>query len=100
VIRAAVTRDGTQLSWKEAAKQANDYLKAEAEKYYGKRKSLLGGAAPAPVAPKPVAAPVAPAAPVAKPAVTPTPSGNQRWNNDQHRANTKAAFRQALGKTE
>lgn len=99
VIRAAVSKDGTQLSWQEAAKQANDYLEAEAKKYYGKRSALLGSPAPAakpavPVVPKP--APV-----VEKPAVTLTPSGNQRWNGDKHRENTRAAFRaQLTGKTD
>src|SRR6185312_12658543 len=94
VIRAALNRDGTQLKWDEAAKLADDYLKAEHSKSYEKRKSLFApaaAAAPAPAAPKSAAPPAA--APAPKPTTTTTPSGNQRWNNDKHRENTRAAFR-------
>lgn len=102
VIRAAVSKDGTQLSWQEAAKQANDYLEAEAKKYYGKRSALLGSPTPAAKPAVPVAAkPATPAPVVERPAVTTTPSGNQRWNGDKHRENTRAAFRaQLTGKTD
>lgn len=95
VIRATFTRDGTQLSWQEAAKQANDYLKTEAEKYYGKRSALLGGVKPAAAVAKPVVA-AAPVAAVAKSAVITTPGGNQKWSRERQMENTRAAFRAAL----
>lgn len=99
VIRAAFSKDGTQLSWQEASKQANDYLADQASRYYAKRKALLQ---PAPAAaPAPVAAKPKPAAPAPTPAPPPKPVGRARngWDRDAHMEKTKAAFRN-LGKTE
>lgn len=93
VIRAAMTKDGTQLSWQEASQRANDYLATQAKAYYDKRKPLLS-ASPAPAAPaKPVAAAPPPAvAPVSKPP-TAAPQSANKWSRDRHVENTKAAFR-------
>jgi hypothetical protein len=100
VIRAQLNKDGTKLAWDEAAKVANEYLKTENERHYGKRKALFSGVAPAQPAAKPAAAaPVVPPQ-ATKPVTSTTPSGNQKWSNDKHRENTKAAFRAQLSKTE
>ena len=97
VIRAAVNKDGTQISWQEASKRANDYLAEQAKKYYDKRKPLLASdgkpAEVKPEAPKPVVATPPAAAP--KPS-TPVPPPANKWSRDKHMENTKAAFRAAL----
>jgi hypothetical protein len=90
VIRAAMTKDGTQLAWQEASKKANDYLAEQAKRYYDKRKPLLATAA-APAAPKP-AVPAAKPAPLPEARVVPP----KKWSRDNHMENTKAAFRQML----
>lgn len=107
VIRAAFNKDGTQLSWQEASKQANDYLADQASRYYDKRKALLQPApvaAPVPVAAKPKpAAPAAAAAPVPAESATPTRQvGRARsgWDRDAHMEKTKAAFRQLGAKSD
>ena len=102
VIRATFSRDGTQLAWQDAAKQANDFLKTEAERYYGKRSALLGGVAKPATAAKPaIAAKPVEVTPPAKSAVITTPSGNQKWSRERHMENTKAAFRSMIaGKAE
>ena len=95
VIRSFLNRDGTKLAWHEAAKMADDYLRDEHTKAYQKRQALFSaGTAPAA---KP-AAPAAPkvADPAPKPAVTTTPSGNQKWSREKHMENTRAAFRRML----
>lgn len=99
VIRAKLNKDGTQLAWHEAAKVADEYLADNAKRYYDKRKPLLGGGA-APVAAAKAAVPAAAVKPAEtpKPAVTVTPSGNQKWNNDKHREQTRAAFRELRAK--
>lgn len=92
VIRHALKKDGTQLSWQEAAKRANDFLAGEARKYYDKRKPLLAAAVePA----KPAAAPVA-KAPVVPPAAVTKPNGDKKWSREKHLENTRAAFRAAI----
>lgn len=95
VIRSAMNKDGTQLAWHEAAKLADDYLRDNAKGYFEKRKALFSdepvpAAKPAPAAAKPAEKPVD------RSPVTPTPSGNARWNNDKHREATRAAFRAQL----
>lgn len=98
VIRAAAQRDGTQLSWQEAAKKANDFLADQAKSYYEKRKPLLGEKPAAPPAAKPMAAVTpAPAQPPAAPPAEPRPAANpSKWTRDRHLESTKAAFRKAL----
>lgn len=98
VIRAALKQDGTQLSWQEASKRANEYLEAQAKQYYAKRQPLLQPAAPA--APAPVAAKPKPAAPAPAPTPPPQPRGRNGWSRDAHLEKTKAAFRQLANKTE
>lgn len=97
VIRAAVNKDGTQMTWQEAAKRANDYLQQQATGYIEKRKSLLAPK-PAPVAPKPPAAaapvPAAPTPPA--PVETRAPANPSKWTRDKHVENTKAAFRKMI----
>jgi len=103
VIRAAVTKDGTQLSWQEASQRANDYLAESARKYYDKRKPLLGAdpvaaKPPAPPAAKPVTTPPAPPVPPKAPTVPQSPN---KWSRDKHVEATKAAFRTMIaGKQE
>jgi hypothetical protein len=98
VIRAAVTKDGTQLSWQEASQRANDYLADHAKKYYDKRRPLLAAAPVAP-APAPIVAKPAPAA-TPTPKQTP-PQAPNKWSRDRHVESTKAAFRAMIaGKTE
>ena len=102
VIRAAYSKDGTQLSWQEASKQANDYLKAEWERGHEKRKPLLAPSQPV-AAPPPVAAKPKPAAPAPTPEPAPATRqvGRARsgWDREAHMEKTKAAFRN-LGKSE
>jgi hypothetical protein len=99
VIRSQLAKDGTSIAWEEAAKLANDYLAENAKRYYDKRRPLLSSepAKPAAVAAKPAAA-----APVAAPPppVATTPSGNQKWSNDKHREQTRAAFRAQIEKAQ
>lgn len=99
VIRAAMAKDGTQLSWQEASKKANDYLEAEWKRGYAKRQALLSPAAP--VTPKPTAKPAAPtpSAPAISPSqrVNPSPvDTNGKFSKDKHRENTLAAYRAAF----
>jgi hypothetical protein len=93
VIRAAVMKDGTQLSWEEAAKRANDFLASEAQRYYDKRKPLLASSAPAATQKPPTTA----AKPITPPA-TPPPGDKppQKWSREKHMENTRAAFRAAV----
>lgn len=97
VIRAQLTKDGTQLSWQEASKRANDYLEGQAKRYFDKRKPLLS-AAPAATAAV-VASPAKPAVAASPPTPPPTPKKTERevagrWSSvEAHRDNTKAAFR-------
>lgn len=105
VIKSVQRRDGTKLSWQEAAKQANDYLKKQASGYYDKRKHLLGSAQPAAPAVKQEARPGRPPGTqqVTRAPVTPPPSqptselpvarrANRGWSAEAHRRETRAAF--------
>jgi len=93
VIRAAMNKDGTQMSWQEASKKANDFLAQQYKTAYERRKPLLGEkpAAPAAQAAKPPVA-AAPAAPT-QPA---EPRPPQKWTRDKHVESTKAAFRKMI----
>jgi len=97
IIRKAMDKDGTQLSWQEASKKANDYLKSQNEAHYQKRKALYSPE----VAPAPVQngkSPAKPAAPAPKPAPVeaPTPAEPKQWSRDKHLNSTLSAFRQML----
>lgn len=96
VIRAAMTKDGTQLSWQEASKRANEYLEEQAKRYYDKRKPLLGAVAPAAT---PAAKPAAPVVPVPLPEAR-VVSAPKKWSRDQNLENSKAAFRRMLAQAE
>src|SRR6185312_8440459 len=101
VIKAAAAKNGTELSWQEASKQANDYLEAQAKRYFDKRKPLLASTpAAAPVATAPKAAAIAPAAPAVAQAA-PKQVPDKKWSRDRHLETTKAAFRTMIaGKQE
>lgn len=96
VIRAAVTKDGTQLSWHEASQRANDYLADTAKKYYDKRRPLLAS--------EPAVAKTSVAKPVEVPAEKPkqpVATEPKKWSRDRHVETTKAAFRAMIaGKQE
>lgn len=96
VIRAAAAKDGTQMSWQEASKKANDYLADQYRRAYEKRKPLLGPTE-APAAKPPAAVTPAPAASPAPVAEARHPTQSQKWTRDKHLESTKAAFRKALG---
>lgn len=108
VIQSAQRRDGTKLSWKEAAKQANDYLKINASGYYDKRKHLLGASSTGkpieqdkakqevrtgrPPGPSQVTrTPVGPS-PDQLPVVQPRFKIGSAWSNEKHRRNTLKSF--------
>lgn len=109
VIRASLKKDGTQLSWQEASKRANDYLKGQWEGAYGKRKALLGAQPAAPEAAKP--APAKPVTPAAKPAAPPTieprvaaqpsslPVVSLKRPKDGHLERSRQAFRDMMKAT-
>lgn len=100
VIRAAMNKDGTQISWQEASKRANDYLADQAKKYYDKRKPLLASDT-APAEAKPAPKPAAPPSPTPTKPAAPVPSPVNKWSRDKHMENTKAAFRAMIaGKQE
>lgn len=113
VIQSAMKRDGTQLSWQEASKQANDYLKKQASAYIDKRKHLLsaaptdkpvGGEAKAKQEARPGRPPGtqqvirAPQAPIESPApqdempVVRRHKPGSTWDKEAHRRQTRAAF--------
>lgn len=97
VIRAAMQRDGTQMSWQEASKKANDYLAEQNKRHYEKRKPLLGEAKPAPAAAAKPATPAVP--PVEKPAPLPEArvvTQPKKWSRESHIESTKAAFRREI----
>jgi len=108
VVEAALKRDGTQLTWQEAAKRANDFLKNQASAYYDKRKHLLAGPAQAgagapqqqrtgrpsgPQVTRPPQTAQPPPAPQQPPAIPPV---NGKWNDEAHRRATKQRFRAAF----
>ena len=90
VIRAQASKDGTQLSWQEASKRADEYLAGQYRKAYDKRQALLV-AKPAAATAAPVAAAKPPAPPVA--AAKPPSSEPKKWSRERDREIAKAAFR-------
>lgn len=109
VIKSAKRRDGTVLSWQEASKQANDYLKKSISVYVDKRKHLLSVAAPAEPAAKAEARPGRPPgtqqvtrAPEPQQPAQPTSDlpvvrrANPTWSKEAHRRGTREAFREVF----
>lgn len=103
VIRSALTRDGTKLSWDAASKLADEYLGKQAKAYYEKRKHLLveqqqAKAVEAPPGRPPgtqvVRAPAPKPEPLPPP-VTPPPTTG-KWNPEEHRRATRRAFAQVF----
>ncbi len=108
VIQSAQRRDGTVLSWQEASKQANDYLKKQASRYIDKRKHLLsaapteksvGDAAKAqdgrtgrPPGSSQVTRPPEPIAPSTEAPVVSRHKPGSTWDKEAHRRATRAAF--------
>lgn len=98
VIRSALVKDGTQLSWQEASKKADEYLAAEAKKFYDKRAPLLA-AKPAAVAKPDVPAPPAPPtkpAPTPAQRVNPQPELATKFSKEKHLQDSLAKFRTAF----
>ena len=102
VIKSAQRRDGTVLSWQEASKQANDYLKKQVSGAFDRRKHLLS-AAPAQsgdAAPKQASATGRPSPgssqvtrpPPNEPASTSSLTSKGVWDKEAHRRKTRAAF--------
>lgn len=111
VIQFALKRDGTKLSWVEASKKANDYLKTQTSAYIDKRKHLLsvaptektvgdpsiGKANGAPrerppgIKTQQVTRTPAPEDPSAPPVVTRHRPGST-WDKEAHRRQTRSAF--------
>jgi hypothetical protein len=98
VIRAAMNKDGTQMSWQEASKKANDFLAQQYKTAYERRKPLLGEKPAAPVVtpaakPAPAETRAPDAAPLPEARVERAP---QKWTRDKHVESTKAAFRKMI----
>lgn len=105
VIKSALAKDGTRMSWNDASKLADDYLSKQAKAYYEKRKHLLveqpaakaveteaptgrpSGTqvvrAPAPTPPAPATQP---------PVIAALPPKTGKWSNEEHRRATRRAF--------
>lgn len=104
VVEAAHKKDGTQLTWQEAAKRANDYLHQQSLAWIDKRKHLLAtapaqGSAPNgqqqrsqgdPQVRRSQAQPPKPTTP------TPPAPPSGKWDAEAHRRSVKAKFRQAF----
>lgn len=105
VIDTQFKKDGTQITWMDAAKRANDWLQSQALAYFDKRKHLLSPQPPPQQPPAPsdtqraqgdsqVRRSHAPPTPPAKPTQPQErPSSNQKWTPEQHRRNTMNKFR-------
>lgn len=110
IIRRAAERDGKNLTWQEASKQANDYLRDQSLTSYDKVKHLLSAA---PAKPGDAAGAAAQGKPQGDPsgirrsrtlsnaqaASTPTqpqPTAvvDGKWSREAHRRNTLAAFKE------
>ena len=100
VIKSAQRRDGTVLSWQEASKQANDYLKKKVSGAFDRRKHLLSAAPANPGDPaRPVSAQQARPPGPSQVARQPEPdapsaprSAQRGWDKEAHRRQTRAAF--------
>jgi hypothetical protein len=110
VIQSALRKDGTVLSWEEASKQANDYLKNKSSRHYDRRKHLLSAAPVAPTgavangkqgsapgrpqqAPSQVTRDQPPEATPARTEATPRkPKPGSQWDREAHRRETLRAF--------
>lgn len=109
VVEAAKATDGTKLSWQEAAKRANDYLKTETLAYFDKRKHLLPaatGKAEPPSGQQQQRKQGDPQgtrsqAPPPKPPTPPPPKPAQpaKWDPEAHRRAIKAKHRNAFKPT-
>jgi hypothetical protein len=109
VVEAAKAADGTKLTWQEAAKRANDYLKTESLAYFDKRKHLLSaatGKADAPSGQQQQRKQGDPQgtrsqAPPPKPPTPPPPKPAQpaKWDPEAHRRAIKAKHRNAFKPT-
>jgi hypothetical protein len=105
VIDAAIKKDGTKLTWQEAAKRANDYLSTQSRAWFDKRRHLLVTAssqgAPAsgskqstqgdPQVRRSQAPPATP-----PPGPPPTPPSEGKWDPEAHRRRVKAKHRAAF----
>lgn len=105
VVDHALKKDGTKLTWQEAAKRANDYLKTQYSAWYDARRDLLttapgqgdgaNGKQQRSQGDQQVRRSQAPPArPQAPP--PPEPMKNGKWDPDAHRRSVKAKFRNAF----
>lgn len=99
-------KSGTQLTWQDAAKRVDDWLKSQALAYFDKRKHLLSPPPQQPAAPAEAQRPQgdtqvrrsqAPPKPQDKPAEPPKAVVKDgKWSADMHRRNTMQKFRGQL----
>lgn len=111
VMEAAHKKDGTRLSWQEAAKRANDYLQNQTLAYVDKRKHLLptasgqasqaNGKQQRTQGDQQVRRSQAPQTTEQQQQATPPPTARtvrepETWNPEAHRKSVKAKFRTAF----
>lgn len=106
LAQRALAKDGTQLTWNEAAKRANDYLEKQSRAWFDTRRHLLitstaapsgngqqqrnqGGQQVRSQALQQTPPPKAPKTP-------PAPPPDKPWNAEDHRRQIKAKFRKAF----
>lgn len=108
IIDTQYRKDGTQLTWVDAAKRANDWLEQQARAYFDKRKHLLSPQPPAPQEPAPSDkqraqgdtqvsrshAQQPPKKPPPQPERPVTKSG--KWDPEQHRRSVMQKFKASL----
>ncbi len=109
VVQAAFDKDGTKLTWQEAAKRANDYLHNQSRAWFDARRDLLvtasGQGAPAvgkqqstqgdPQVRRSQAPPATP-----PPVPPPSPPTEEKWDPEAHRRRVKAKHREAFKRKE
>jgi hypothetical protein len=104
IVEQQRQKDGTQLSWTEAAKRANDYLEKQSRAWFDKRAHLLATSTAAPSANgqqqrssqggQQVRSQAAPQQP---PQRAPRPAQPEKpWNAEEHRKQIKAKHRKAF----
>lgn len=107
VIDAQYMKDGTRLSWQEAAKRANDFLKTQGSAYFDKRRHLFttaaaGGAGGQQQQQRTQADPQVRRSQAQQPAKPPTPppepAPSGKWDAEAHRRETKRKHGPALRK--